>query len=45
MLHSFGKRSDGERPWAGLSYENGRLTGTTENGGIYGYGTIFSLTP
>jgi len=37
--------TDGANPLAGLIYANGRFYGTTNNGGAYGYGTVFSLTP
>jgi uncharacterized repeat protein (TIGR03803 family) len=43
VLHSFGKGSDGQFPRADLTYENGRLIGTTSNGGTYRYGTVFAL--
>lgn len=45
VLYSF-HFSDGAYPYAGLtSGENGVLYGVTDEGGAYGYGTVFSLTP
>jgi uncharacterized repeat protein (TIGR03803 family) len=49
MLHSFGERSDGRDPVAGLVDVNGTLYGTTVSGGAYGCGsvncgTVFSIT-
>ncbi|HTT83711.1 MAG TPA: choice-of-anchor tandem repeat GloVer-containing protein [Rhizomicrobium sp.] len=46
VLHSFkGTPSDGAGPFASLTDVNGTLYGTTEYGGAYGYGTVFSLEP
>jgi uncharacterized repeat protein (TIGR03803 family) len=45
VLHSFGKGADGFQPLADMNYKGGSLVGTTYLGGVYGYGTIFSLTP
>ena len=44
MLHSFGGASDGINPTAGLLDVNGTLYGTTNFGGKYGAGTIFSIS-
>jgi uncharacterized repeat protein (TIGR03803 family) len=44
VLHSFGGASDGRSPEAGVLSINGTLYGTTEYGGAYSYGTVFSLT-
>ena len=44
VLHSFGKGADGFQPVADMNYEGGSLVGTTYLGGVYGVGTIFSLT-
>lgn len=45
VLHSFGGSSgDGAAPEASLLYVDGMLYGTTEAGGRYGAGTIFSVT-
>jgi len=44
LVHSFqhdGK--DGEYPAGGLIEMNGKLYGTTRNGGAHGYGTVFSI--
>ncbi|MGB8965119.1 MAG: hypothetical protein WCB99_05720 [Candidatus Cybelea sp.] len=45
MLHSFGDGTDGAQPFAGLVDVKGTLYGTTAQGGTYGYGTVFALTP
>jgi uncharacterized repeat protein (TIGR03803 family) len=49
VLYSFCAQSgctDGEFPQAGLMMDSaGRLYGTTNLGGAYGYGTVFELTP
>ncbi|MFY9884527.1 MAG: choice-of-anchor tandem repeat GloVer-containing protein [Candidatus Cybelea sp.] len=45
VLHTFGKGTDGSKPFAGMTYKGGSLVGTTYLGGAYGYGTVFSLTP
>jgi uncharacterized repeat protein (TIGR03803 family) len=43
---SGGPNPDGENPSAGLVQAfNGSLYGTTSNGGAYGYGTVFKITP
>jgi uncharacterized repeat protein (TIGR03803 family) len=44
VLHSFGNGSDGAIPYAGLSYANGVLYGTTQIGGANGKGTVFQIT-
>lgn len=46
-LHSFlSSTSDGCYPYAGLVFgADGNLYGTTDNGGVQGIGTVFSLTP
>jgi len=44
VVHSFQNNgSDGQNPIAGLIEVRGKLYGTTEWGGKYGYGTVFSL--
>jgi uncharacterized repeat protein (TIGR03803 family) len=43
VLYSFKGNTDGEYPYAGLLSVDGRLYGTTEYGGEYGYGTVFSI--
>src|SRR5580704_15725375 len=46
VLHSFkGGFADGEEPFAGLVNVKGTLYGTTDKGGAYGDGTVFSITP
>lgn len=45
VLHSFGYGTDGSTPLGGLIKINGALYGTTSAGGLYGKGTVFSLTP
>jgi uncharacterized repeat protein (TIGR03803 family) len=48
LLHSFGGDSnvgDGYQPYAGLTFENGDLYGTTVLGGKYNGGTVFELVP
>ena len=46
VLHTFGRRSrDGVYPAAALVVDNeGNLYGTTQQGGKYGYGTVFEIT-
>jgi uncharacterized repeat protein (TIGR03803 family) len=45
-IYSFGGVSgDGQYPSARLTFFNGSFYGTTSNGGAYGYGTVFSITP
>jgi len=45
VLHSFGAGTDGQEPFAGLTYLKGKLYGTTRAGGTYGAGAIFSVDP
>jgi len=48
ILHTFKgyTQGDGAHPMAGLILDGkGNLYGTTNYGGLYGYGTIFQLTP
>jgi len=46
VLHTFGSGSDGTFPAAGLVLDAaGNLYGTTYEGGTYGLGTAFELTP
>ena len=47
VLHSFGSSGanpDGTEPIAGLNNVNGTLYGTTNTGGKYNQGTIFSIS-
>ena len=43
VLHSFGSGADGQFPEASVIEVNGMLYGTTQSGGSYGYGTVYSL--
>lgn len=44
VVHSFTGNPDGANPCAGLVRDNsGNLYGTTENGGAFGFGTIFKI--
>jgi uncharacterized repeat protein (TIGR03803 family) len=47
VLHSFpASPTDGEDPYAGVIIDAaGNLYGTTQQGGAYGYGTVFELIP
>jgi uncharacterized repeat protein (TIGR03803 family) len=47
VLHTFGANDkDGINPFAGLTFDTaGNLYGTTDEGGVYGYGVVFQLTP
>jgi len=45
VLWSFGGANEGIEPVAGLIFVKGTLYGTTNAGGQYGYGTVFSLDP
>lgn len=46
ILHLFAGGSDGADPFDSLVMDsNGVLYGTTEGGGSYGFGTVFSITP
>lgn len=46
-LHDFGStNTDGRLPQAGLIMDSaGNLYGTTSNGGAYGFGTVFKISP
>lgn len=46
-LHSFkGGTTDGTSPQAGLAFDSaGNLYGTTWEGGLYGFGTVYELSP
>jgi uncharacterized repeat protein (TIGR03803 family) len=46
VLYSFQCEPDGANPYAGLVRDSaGNLYGTTTNGGAYGLGSVFKLTP
>jgi uncharacterized repeat protein (TIGR03803 family) len=46
VLHIFGYRRDGFYPYGGLVFDAaGNLYGTGYDGGTYGYGAIFQMTP
>jgi uncharacterized repeat protein (TIGR03803 family) len=40
-----GAEPDGQNPYGNLIEVNGRLYGTTDNGGVYGNGTVFRISP
>jgi uncharacterized repeat protein (TIGR03803 family) len=46
VLYSFTGGADGGNPYAGVIADSaGNLYGTTYNGGAFGYGTVYKLTP
>ncbi len=46
ILHKFKEPTDGANPAGGLVADAaGNLYGTAQNGGQYGYGTVFEITP
>jgi uncharacterized repeat protein (TIGR03803 family) len=47
VLYSFNSSpKNGRGPWAGVTFDSaGNLYGTTSQGGYYGFGTAFELTP
>lgn len=47
VLHTFGSQAgDGIDAWSGLAFDKqNNLYGTTAEGGTYGHGTVFKLTP
>ena len=45
VLYNFAGTPDGANPYAGLVLHNGNLFGTTYDGGLYGFGTVFELAP
>ena len=45
VVHRFGGAGDGSNPTAGLVAIDGTLYGTTNRGGSYGYGTVYSIDP
>ena len=46
VLHSFGSGKDGALPQTSLIFDSrGNLYGTTAEGGVFGWGIVFELTP
>ena len=46
LLHKFKESKDGANPMGGLVPDNsGNLYGTAYQGGQYGFGTVFEITP
>jgi len=46
VLHSFGRRNDGYSTEVGVVLDtNGNLYGTTPDGGTWGVGTVYEITP
>jgi uncharacterized repeat protein (TIGR03803 family) len=45
VLHAFGNGNDGAFPYSGLTNVNGKLYGTTTQGGAYHGGTVFWISP
>ncbi len=44
--YTFTGGNDGGNPWGGLvRAADGNLYGTTQNGGLYGFGTVFRIAP
>ncbi len=44
-LRGFGAIGDGATPWAAMLLESGSLYGTTKEGGAYGAGVVYQITP
>jgi len=46
VLHTFTGTPDGAEPFAGVVFDQkGNLYGTTNDGGAYGYGTVYRVSP
>ena len=45
VVHAFGHGSDGRNPAVPLIDVDGTLYGTTDNGGVHGYGTVYRISP
>ena len=45
VLYNFTGGNDGAQPEGSLTFHNGNLYGTTQTGGILGYGVVFELSP
>lgn len=43
-MYDLGKGADANGPFGGLVDVSGTLYGTTYEGGVYGFGTVFSIT-
>ena len=45
-LYNFTGGSDGSYPFGNVIFDsNGNMYGTTTEGGVYGYGTVWEITP
>ncbi|HTW57378.1 MAG TPA: Ig-like domain-containing protein [Terriglobales bacterium] len=44
-LYNFAGTPDGENAYGGITFNGGNIFGTTYDGGLYGYGSVFELTP
>jgi uncharacterized repeat protein (TIGR03803 family) len=46
VVYSFTNSGDGSHPWAGVTFDSaGNLFGTTSDGGAFGFGTVYELSP
>src|ERR1700721_2213689 len=46
VLYPFaGGTSDGANPYGGITFHNSNIYGTTYDGGLYGFGALYQLTP
>lgn len=46
VVYTFTNGTDGSHPWSGVTLDNaGNLYGTTADGGAYGFGTVYELSP
>jgi uncharacterized repeat protein (TIGR03803 family) len=45
VLYNFTDGLDGAQPQDSLTFHNGNIYGTTQTGGVFGYGTVFELSP
>ena len=45
VLHEFGGSGDGAGPFAGVARYKDAFAGTTESGGLNGYGTVYQIVP
>jgi uncharacterized repeat protein (TIGR03803 family) len=45
-LHDFSGGADGQFPYSNVVFDsNGNMYGTTSEGGAYGYGVVWEITP